>query len=60
MNGLDALTAIRAEFPDTRIIVLTTYTGDVQIDRPCSDARNTAVAAISSASTAPASAPSCR
>jgi DNA-binding NarL/FixJ family response regulator len=33
MNGLDALTAIRAEFPDARIIVLTTYTGDVQIMR---------------------------
>jgi two-component system, NarL family, response regulator len=33
MNGLDALTAIRAEFPDARIIVLTTYTGDVQITR---------------------------
>jgi DNA-binding NarL/FixJ family response regulator len=33
MNGLDALTAIRAEFPEARIIVLTTYTGDVQIMR---------------------------
>jgi DNA-binding NarL/FixJ family response regulator len=33
MSGLDALTAIRAEFPDARIIVLTTYTGDVQIMR---------------------------
>jgi two-component system, NarL family, response regulator len=33
MDGLDALTAIRAEFPDARIIVLTTYTGDVQIMR---------------------------
>jgi len=33
MNGLDALTAIRGEFPDARIIVLTTYTGDVQILR---------------------------
>jgi DNA-binding NarL/FixJ family response regulator len=33
MNGLDALTAIRAEFPDARIIVLTTYRGDVQIMR---------------------------
>jgi DNA-binding NarL/FixJ family response regulator len=33
MNGLDALTAIRAEFPDARIIMLTTYTGDVQIMR---------------------------
>ena len=33
MNGVDALTAIRAEFPDARVIVLTTYTGDVQIMR---------------------------
>ena len=33
MNGLDALIAIRGEFPDARIIVLTTYTGDVQVLR---------------------------
>ena len=32
-NGLDALTDIRGEFPDARIIVLTTYVGDVQILR---------------------------
>ncbi|MCU1261166.1 MAG: two component transcriptional regulator, LuxR family [Bryobacterales bacterium] len=30
MNGLDAMIAIRGEFPDARIVVLTTYTGDVQ------------------------------
>jgi len=30
MGGLDAISAIRAEFPDARIIVLTTYAGDVQ------------------------------
>jgi len=30
MSGLDAIIAIRAEFPDARIIVLTTYAGDVQ------------------------------
>ena len=30
LNGLDAIIAIRAEFPDARIIVLTTYEGDVQ------------------------------
>jgi len=30
LNGLDAIIAIRAEFPDARIIVLTTYDGDVQ------------------------------
>jgi len=33
MNGLDALIAIRGEFPEARIIVLTTYTGDVQATR---------------------------
>jgi DNA-binding NarL/FixJ family response regulator len=33
MNGLDAILAIRAEFPDAKIIVLTTYKGDVQILR---------------------------
>jgi DNA-binding NarL/FixJ family response regulator len=33
MNGLDATIAIRSEFPDARIIVLTTYTGDVQVLR---------------------------
>ena len=30
MNGVDAMIAIRGEFPDARIIVLTTYAGDVQ------------------------------
>jgi DNA-binding NarL/FixJ family response regulator len=33
MNGLDAMTAIRREFPEARFIVLTTYTGDVQVLR---------------------------
>jgi len=33
MNGLDAMLAIRGEFADARIIVLTTYTGDVQARR---------------------------
>jgi DNA-binding NarL/FixJ family response regulator len=33
MNGLDATIAIRSEFPDARIIVLTTYTGDAQVLR---------------------------
>jgi DNA-binding NarL/FixJ family response regulator len=33
MNGLDAIIAIRNEFPEARIVVLTTYTGDVQILR---------------------------
>src|SRR6476469_1219523 len=33
MNGLDAMIAIRGEFPDARIIVLTTYTGDAQAMR---------------------------
>jgi DNA-binding NarL/FixJ family response regulator len=33
MNGLDAMIAIRGEFPEARIIVLTTYVGDVQVVR---------------------------
>jgi len=33
MNGIDALLAIRGEFPDARVIVLTTYAGDVQARR---------------------------
>jgi DNA-binding NarL/FixJ family response regulator len=33
MNGLDALIAIRNEFADAKVIVLTTYAGDAQILR---------------------------
>jgi len=33
MSGLDAIGAIRGEFPNARIIVLTTYSGDVQVIR---------------------------
>ena len=33
MNGLDAIMTIRGEFPDAKIIVLTTYSGDVQVLR---------------------------
>ena len=33
MGGFDALNAIRGEFPEARIIVLTTYAGDVQVLR---------------------------
>ena len=33
MNGLDAIITIRGEFPDARIIVLSTYGGDVQVLR---------------------------
>ena len=33
MNGVDALSAIRIEFPGAKIIMLTTYVGDVQIFR---------------------------
>ena len=31
LNGVEATMTIRAEFPDARIVVLTTYTGDVQV-----------------------------
>src|SRR6478672_10054137 len=33
MGGIDALIAIRNEFPDAKVIVLTTYAGDAQILR---------------------------
>jgi len=33
MNGLDALIAIRDESPEARIIMLTTYAGDAQVQR---------------------------
>ena len=33
MSGLDALIAIRNEFPGARVVVLTTYAGDAQIAR---------------------------
>jgi DNA-binding NarL/FixJ family response regulator len=32
-NGIEAINHIRTEFPDARIIVLTTYTGDAQVLR---------------------------
>jgi len=33
MEGIDSMLTIRGEFPQARIIVLTTYTGDVQVLR---------------------------
>jgi DNA-binding NarL/FixJ family response regulator len=33
MSGIDAIGAIRREFPDARIIVLTTHAGDVLVSR---------------------------
>ncbi len=33
VNGIEAITQIQSECPDARIIVLTTYTGDVQVIR---------------------------
>ena len=33
LSGIDALIAIRAEFPEARIIMLTTFEGDVEIQR---------------------------
>jgi DNA-binding NarL/FixJ family response regulator len=32
-NGIDAMISILAEFPEARIIMLTTFEGDVEIDR---------------------------
>jgi DNA-binding NarL/FixJ family response regulator len=33
LNGIEAMIGIRSEFPNARIIVLTTYAGDVQVLR---------------------------
>jgi DNA-binding NarL/FixJ family response regulator len=33
MNGIDAIGAIRGEFPDARIIILTTHPGDFPVSR---------------------------
>ena len=33
LSGLDALLAIRSEFPEARIIMLTTFEGDIEIRR---------------------------
>src|SRR5215470_11868634 len=33
MSGIDAMIAIRSEFPDARIIILTTFAGDAEIQR---------------------------
>ena len=33
MGGIDAISAIRAEFSDARLIILTTHAGDVQVSR---------------------------
>jgi DNA-binding NarL/FixJ family response regulator len=33
ISGIDAVVAIRAEFPEARIIMLTTFEGDVEIQR---------------------------
>ena len=33
MNGIECIIAIRSDFPNARIIVLTTYPGDVQVVR---------------------------
>lgn len=33
LSGIDAMNAIRAEFPEARIIMLTTFEGDIEIQR---------------------------
>jgi DNA-binding NarL/FixJ family response regulator len=33
MSGIDALIAIRTEFPEARVVMLTTFEGDVEIQR---------------------------
>jgi len=33
VSGIDAMVAIRSEFPEARVIILTTFAGDVEIQR---------------------------
>ena len=33
LSGIDAMIAIRSEFPDARIVILTTFDGDVEVQR---------------------------
>jgi DNA-binding NarL/FixJ family response regulator len=33
MSGIDAMLSIRSEFPEARVIILTTFAGDVEIQR---------------------------
>jgi DNA-binding NarL/FixJ family response regulator len=33
MSGIDAMIAIRAEFPEARVIILTTFAGDAEVQR---------------------------
>ena len=33
MSGIDAMVVIRSEFPDAKVIILTTFAGDVEIGR---------------------------
>lgn len=33
LSGLDALVAIRAEFPEARVVILTTFEGDIEVRR---------------------------
>lgn len=37
MNGIEAMIAIRAEFPEARVIILTTFEGDFEIQRALSE-----------------------
>jgi len=41
LSGLDVMTAIRAEFPDARVIVLTTFDGDMDVQRALKAVRRT-------------------
>jgi DNA-binding NarL/FixJ family response regulator len=33
MSGIDVMVAIRSEFPEARVVILTTFAGDVEIQR---------------------------
>ena len=40
MDGVDAMIAIRSEFPEARIIVLTTFASEVEIQRALVDTKD--------------------
>ena len=45
ISGIDALIAIRAEFPEARIVMLTTFEGDAEIRRALTAGASTAALA---------------
>ena len=40
LSGLDVMTAIRSEFPEARVVVLTTFEGDMHVQRAIARCQN--------------------